>query len=72
MSRKLHLATISRDTERGLSTTPGTGTPREDVTSPQRNRRTATSGNEGVGELRDAGKKGSRTGPDTVHRKKRK
>jgi|GEM_PF-5855372 len=57
MSRKLHLATTSRDTERGLSTTPGTGTPREDVTAPKRNPRTATSQNENVEDIEEDAKK---------------
>ena len=51
MSIKLHLATTGRDTERGLSSTPGTGTPRKDVSSSSVTRRTATSKNEGVGEI---------------------
>lgn len=51
MSRKLHLATNSRDTERGLSNTPGTGTPRRDVTVPNRNRKTSTAQNEDAAEI---------------------
>lgn len=50
MSIKPHLATTGRDTERGLSSTPGTGTPRKDVSSPIVTRRTATSEDEGVEE----------------------
>lgn len=53
MSIKLHLATIGRDTERGLSSTPGTGTPRKDVSSSMVTRRTATSQNEGIEETED-------------------
>ena len=53
MSIKLHLATTGRDTERGLSSTPGTGTPRKDVSSPMVTRRTATSENEGVEETEE-------------------
>lgn len=51
MSRKLHSATTSRDTERGLSNTPGTGTPRRDITVPKRNVKTATAQNEDVEEI---------------------
>ena len=51
MSRPLPLATTSRDTERGLSITPGTGTPRRDVTVPNRSRQTSTAKNEDVGDI---------------------
>ena len=51
MSRKLHLATTSRDTERGLSNTPGTGTPRRDVTVPNRYRKSSTAQSEDAAEI---------------------
>ncbi len=51
MSRILHSASASLDTTRGLSITPGTGTPRRDVTVPNRNRQTSTAKNEDVGEI---------------------
>lgn len=53
MSRKLHLATTGRDTERGLSNTPGTGTPRRDVTVPKRNTKTSTAQNEDLEEIEE-------------------
>ncbi|MGV9012532.1 MAG: hypothetical protein ACOH13_08065 [Flavobacteriales bacterium] len=51
MSIKLHLATTSRDTERGLAINPGTGTPHRDVTVPSQNTETATAKNEDVGDI---------------------
>ena len=51
MSIKLPLAATSRDTERGLSSTPGTGIPRVEVTPPSRNRTTSTAKNEDVGDM---------------------
>ena len=51
MSRKLHLAIGARDTERGLGSTPGTGTPRTDVSAPNVQKKTATSANEDVEEI---------------------
>ena len=57
MSRKLHLAATDRDTERGLSSTPGPGTPREDVAAPKRVPKTATPENEDVEEIEEDGKK---------------
>jgi hypothetical protein len=52
MSRKLHLATSDRDTERGLSNSPGTGTPRQGVTAPNVSRKT-NSGQQGVHDLEE-------------------
>ena len=61
MSRKLHTATSSRDTERGLGNNPGTGTPRQNSAAPNMQRKGATSANEGVRNIEeDMGKTGKK------------